>query len=316
MKILITGGAGFIGSNLAIHLTNKYPDYEITVFDALTYCGSKDNLSEIWDKPNFKFIKGDITCMMNFVKSINCDVVINLAAETHVDNSISNSTPFIMTNCLGVKQVLDFCRTKAVKILHFSTDEVYGPSIDGHRFTEDERLSPGNPYSASKAFGDHLLRAYHNTYGLQYIIVRPANNYGPRQFGEKFIPTIIRSILNDESIPVFGSGKAKRAWMYVQDTCRYITAILHTPKEYWDIDEIVNLGSEFSRTNLWIADYIRNNIFKRTGKKGTIEFVDDRLGHDMDYRIDLLGAEGFMDGESTPWEEGIDKTITWYLENL
>jgi dTDP-glucose 4,6-dehydratase len=254
--------------------------------------------------------------MMNFVKSINCDVVINLAAETHVDNSIANSMPFIMTNCLGVKQVLDFCRKKAVPILHFSTDEVYGSSIDGHCFTEDERLSPGNPYSASKAFGDHLLRAYHNTYGLKYIIVRPANNYGPRQFKEKFIPTIIRKLLNDERPPIFGMGTAKRTWVYVQDTCSAIDKILHTPQGYWNLDHILNLGSNFSKVIAWIEHDINLRIFKRTGKVGSMKFVDDRPGHDTDYQTDSWKAELLGCTQRTPWDEGIDKTITWYMENL
>lgn len=309
--ILVTGGAGFIGSCFIRHILNKYLDYNVINLDALTYCGNLENLDSIKNNPNYKFVHGNI-CDKNLVKDIvkTCDYVVNFAAESHVDNSIKNPEIFIKTNVEGTLNLLQACKDIGIKrYLQISTDEVYGSLNKTDYFYETTPLQPNSPYSASKASADLLVRAYHKTYELPTLITRCSNNYGPYQYPEKLIPFFISKLLKNEKVPVYGNGLNVRDWLYVCDHCEAIDIVLHKGK----IGEIYNIGGHNEKTNIEITKL----VLKEMGKdESFIEYVDDRLGHDKRYAIannKITSELGWK--PSVSFEEGIKKTINWYLNN-
>ena len=279
-KLMITGCAGFIGSHVTEEFLNA--GYTVHGVDKFTYAGKEDNLKNAKENPNFSLTRSCITLeshMKYVIEERNIDWVVHLAAETHVDNSIKNSEVFMHTNILGTKSLLDACIATDTKILHFSTDEVYG-SATNESFTEESRLNPTNPYSASKAAAEHLITAYANTYGLEYIMVRPSNNYGPRQHAEKFLPTIMRQLAADQKIPVYGNGHQEREWMYVKDTANAVRFILeHSP-----INETYNVSSQFHLRNIDVVN--KMCALYNKNPEDCIEYVKDRAGHDFKYSID------------------------------
>ncbi|EAU0476280.1 dTDP-glucose 4,6-dehydratase, partial [Salmonella enterica] len=289
MKLLVTGGAGFIGSNFVMYMLREHPDYEIVNVDSLTYAGNLENLQSVESNPQYTFIRADITDVqqMEQIISKGIDVVVNFAAESHVDRSILSPDIFVRTNVLGTQVLLDAAKKYQVtKYVQVSTDEVYGSLGPTGLFTEETPLMPNSPYSASKAGGDLLVRAYHETFGLPVNITRCSNNYGPFQFPEKLIPLIISRALNDEAIPVYGDGLNIRDWLYVEDHCSAIDLVIHNGK----IGEVYNIGGNNERTNLYIVE----TILKQLGKPANlIQYVQDRLGHDRRYGIDptKLGTE-------------------------
>ena len=316
MKILVTGGAGFIGCNFIYYMLNKYPDYEIVCLDALTYAGNLKSLSGAVVNPKFKFVKGSISdkdFVDRLFKSESFDIVVNFAAESHVDRSIENPFIFLETNIMGTACLLEASKKYGVKRYHqVSTDEVYGdlpldrPDIF---FTEKTNLSASSPYSASKASADLLTLAYHRTYGLPVTISRCSNNYGPYQFPEKLIPLMIMKALADESLPVYGNGLNVRDWLYVEDHCRAIDLIIHNGK----VGEIYNVGGHNEKQNIEIVKL----ICKELGKpESLITYVSDRKGHDMRYAIDpakIHEERGWL--PETKFADGIRKTISWYLNH-
>lgn len=316
MKLLVTGGAGFIGSNFLHYMVAKYPNYEFICLDALTYAGNYENLTSIINKPNFKFVKGDIRDIEfidKLFKNENFDMVVNFAAESHVDNSIKNPNVFADTNIIGTMVLMNASKKYGIKRYHqISTDEVYGdlpldrPDL---KFTEETPLHTSSPYSASKAGADLQVLAYARTFGLPVTISRCSNNYGPYQFPEKLIPLVISKALNNEQIPVYGSGKNVRDWIHVKDHNIGIDMILHKGKE----GEIYNLGGHSERTNLEVV----KTILKQMGKSSDlITYVADRPGHDRRYAIDSTKAEKDLGWELTyTFEDGIKETIDWYLNN-
>lgn len=317
MKVLITGGAGFIGSNLVFHMLKKYPDYRVVCLDSLTYAGNISNLAPIIENPNFKFVKGDITdreLVNKLFKYEKVDYIINLAAESHVDKSIEDPEIFLKTNILGTNVLLDAARTYGVKRFHqVSTDEVYGDlTLDRPDlfFTENTPIHTSSPYSASKAAADLLVQAYNRTYKLPVTISRCSNNYGPYQFPEKLIPLMILRALKDELLLVYGNGENIRDWLYVEDHCTAIDLILHNGKD----GEVYNIGGHNEKTNLEVV----KTILKELGKsESLITFVKDRAGHDMRYAIDPTKTRGELGWEpTTKFDDGIKKTIQWYLDNF
>jgi len=308
MRLLVTGGAGFIGSNFVHHVLKEHSDYEITVLDKLTYAGRKENLQDVWDK--ITFIQGDITKKEDVAKSgRDCDCIVNFAAETHVDRSILDAGTFVLTDVLGVYNLLEAARKFNVsKFVQISTDEVYGDILKGS-FKETDRLNPRNPYSASKAGAELLCRAYFETYGLFVTLTRSSNNYGPNQHPEKLIPkSIIHALLN-QPIPVYGAGKNIRDWLYVEDNCEAIDRVLHDGKS----GEIYNVAGNQELENLQVV----KTILKLAGKpESLIEFVKDRPGHDLRYSInaDKISALGWK--PRTKFEAGIKKTLQWYKQNV
>ena len=311
MKLLVTGGAGFIGSCFVRHILNKYSDYKVINLDALTYCGNLANLDDVKDNPNYTFIHGNI-CDKKLVQSIIADVdcVVNFAAESHVDNSIKNPEIFIETNVQGTLNLLQASKEhKIQRYLQVSTDEVYGTLGKTGYFYETTPLAPNSPYSASKASADLLVRAYHETYGLPVLNTRCSNNYGPYQYPEKLIPFFISKLLKNEKVPVYGDGLNVRDWLYVYDHCEAIDVVLHKGK----IGEVYNIGGHKEKTNMEITKL----ILQAMGKDETsIEYVKDRLGHDRRYAISndkITNELGWQ--PSVTFEEGIKMTIKWYLEN-
>lgn len=311
MNILVTGGAGFIGSCFVRHILNKYPDYKVINLDALTYCGNLDNLRDVENNPNYKFIKGNI-CDKKLVREIisEVDAVVNFAAESHVDNSIKHPEIFIETNVQGTLNLLQGSKELGVeRFLQVSTDEVYGTLGKTGYFYETTPLAPNSPYSASKASADMLVRAYYETYKLPVLNTRCSNNYGPYQYPEKLIPFFISKLLRGEKVPVYGDGLNVRDWLYVYDHCEAIDIVLHRGT----VGEVYNIGGHNEKTNLEITKIILNAM----GKDETyIEYVQDRLGHDRRYAIsnDKITAElGWK--PSLTFEEGIKLTIDWYLNN-
>ena len=310
MKILVTGGAGFIGSCFIRHIFNKYPDYKIINLDALTYCGSLDNLKDITFS-NYEFVRGNI-CDKKLVRELmpQVDCVINFAAESHVDNSLTNPEIFVDTNVKGTLNLLQASlETKVKKYIQISTDEVYGSlGYDGY-FTEESPLAPNSPYSASKAGADLLVRAYNKTYGLPAIITRCSNNYGPYQYPEKLIPFFIKKLINGEKVPVYGDGMNVRDWIYVYDHCNAVDTVLHKGK----IGEIYNIGAHSEKTNIDIVRLILKALHKG---EDYIEYVADRPGHDKRYAIcsDKITSELGWKPKVT-FEEGISSTISWYLNH-
>ena len=311
MKILVTGGAGFIGSCFIRNELKKHPDYKIINLDALTYCGNIENLKDIENNPNYKFIHGNI-CDKSLVREIikEVDCVINFAAESHVDNSIKTPEIFVETNVGGTLNLLQACKELGIeRFLQVSTDEVYGTLGKDGYFYETTLLAPNSPYSASKASADLLVRAYHETFKLPVLNTRCSNNYGPYQYPEKLIPYFISKLLKNEKVPVYGDGLNVRDWLYVYDHCEAIDTVLHKGK----IGEIYNIGGHNEKTNLEITHL----ILEAMGKDETsIEYVQDRLGHDRRYAIsnDKITSELGWEPSIT-FEEGIKLTINWYLNN-
>lgn len=314
--IVVTGGAGFIGSNFVYYMLNKYPDYRIICLDCLTYAGNVHTLNKAKDNPNFRFAKVNI-CDKEAVKQLfteeKPDIVVNFAAESHVDRSITGPEIFIKTNIEGTQTLMEVCRELNIPRYHqVSTDEVYGdlpldrPDLF---FTEKTPLHASSPYSASKAGADMLVMAYHRTYNFPATISRCSNNYGPYHFPEKLIPLTIINALNDKPLPVYGDGKNVRDWLYVEDHCRAIDLIIHNGK----IGEIYNVGGHNEMANIDIVKL----ICKELGKpESLIEFVEDRKGHDRRYAIDptfIHNELGWL--PETKFEDGIKKTIKWYVEN-
>lgn len=310
MKLLITGGCGFIGSNFVKYILSTYPDYRVINLDALTYAGNLDNLEDVSKNPNYTFIQGDIGNYEQVVELIeNCDGVLNFAAETHVDRSILDPAIFVRTNVLGTQVLLEAVRRKNIpRFLHVSTDEVYG-SVPRGAFTEESPLSPNSPYAASKAGADHLVRAYHNTYRLPSIITRSSNNFGPYQFPEKLIPLFVMKAMADEKVPLYGDGLNVRDWIFVEDNCRAIDMVFHKGKE----GEIYNIGAGNERSNIEIATM----ILKAINKPGSlINYVDDRPGHDRRYALNSTKIEKELGWKAIhDFKEAIGKTIDWYKEN-
>ena len=325
-KILITGGAGFIGSHVVRHFIKKYPDYEIYNLDKLTYAGNLENLKDIEDFPNYHFLKGDINDT-NFVNDIfreyGFDSVIHLAAESHVDRSISSPMDFIFTNIVGTANLLNAARSiwngnfEGKRFYHVSTDEVYGSLGDHGYFVETTPYDPKSPYSASKASSDHLVRAYHNTYNLPVVISNCSNNYGPNQFPEKLLPLAINNIKNLKPIPVYGKGENIRDWLYVIDHASAIDVIFHQSR----VGETYNIGGNNEWKNIdLIRTLCRIMDRKLDRKEGTSEnlitFVKDRAGHDLRYAIDSSKLQNDFGWEpSLVFEEGLEKTVDWYLAN-
>ena len=316
MKILVTGGAGFIGSNFMHYMVNKYPKYDFVCLDALTYAGNYNNIKSLEGKSNFKFVKGNI-CDREFIYNLfeneKFDWVVNFAAESHVDNSIKNPEIFLKTNILGTEVLMDASRKYNVKRYHqISTDEVYGdlpldrPDL---LFTENTPIHTSSPYSSSKAGADLLVMAYYRTYGLPVTISRCSNNYGPYQFPEKLIPVVISKALKSEKIPVYGKGENVRDWIHVHDHNVGVDYILHNGK----VGEVYNLGGHSERTNLDVV----KTILKTLGKsEELITYVTDRPGHDLRYAIDSTKVEKELGWDRTyTFEEGIKETIDWYLNN-
>ncbi len=316
MKILVTGGAGFIGGNFIHYMLREHPEDEVVCVDCLTYAGDMETLEPVWDNPHFSFHKTDITDREDIDRVFETerpDVVVNFAAESHVDRSIEDPGIFLRTNIIGTQVLMDASIKYEVKRYHqVSTDEVYGdlpldkPDL---YFTEETPLHTSSPYSASKASADLLVLAYHRTYGLPVTISRCSNNYGPYQFPEKLIPLMITNALNDKPLPVYGQGINVRDWLYVEDHCRAIDMILRNGRE----GEIYNVGGHNEMHNIDIVKL----ICKRLGKpESLITFVTDRKGHDLRYAIDATKIQeelGWM--PETKFEDGIRKTIDWYLEN-
>lgn len=316
MKILVTGGAGFIGGNFAHYITNTYPEDQIVVLDALTYAGNLETLEPIMDKPNFKFIKGDIRDR-SFIDDLfakeKFDIVVNFAAESHVDRSIENPGLFVETNVMGVQVLLDASLKYGVKRYHqVSTDEVYGDLPLDRKdlmFTEETPLHTSSPYSASKASADLLVLAYHRTFKLPVTISRCSNNYGPYHFPEKLIPLMISRALADESLPVYGKGENVRDWLHVHDHCTAIDLVIRKGRE----GEVYNIGGHNERTNLEVV----KTILKQLGKpESLIHFVTDRPGHDLRYAIDPTKIENELGWKPVyNFDTGIKQTIEWYLNN-
>lgn len=311
-KILVTGGAGFIGSNFIKYMLDKYPEYKIINLDLLTYAGNLENLAEVENHPHYSFVKGDICdgSLVNQLVSEGVNYIINFAAESHVDRSIEDPGVFIRTNVMGTQILLDAAlKHKVDKFVQISTDEVYGSLGETGYFTEETPLAPNSPYSASKAGADMLVRAYHETFKLPVNITRCSNNYGPYQFPEKLIPLIIANAQEDKEIPVYGDGLNVRDWLHVIDHCCAIDAVLHRGKP----GEVYNIGGNNEKKNIEIVRTILESLNK---PESLIKFVTDRPGHDRRYAIDATKIKKELEWEpSYSFEKGIKETIKWYLEN-
>ena len=316
MNIIVTGGAGFIGSNFIFYMLKKHPQYRIVCFDNLTYAGNLETLQSVRDNKNFRFVKGDIADK-EAVEKLLCeekpDIVVNFAAESHVDRSIADPGIFLKTNIMGTQVLMDACMKFGVKRFHqVSTDEVYGdlpldrPDL---LFTEDTPIHTSSPYSSSKAGADLLALAYYRTYGLSVTISRCSNNYGPFQFPEKLIPLMIVKALKNESLPVYGKGLNVRDWLYVEDHCSAIDLIIHNGQ----IGHVYNVGGHNERSNIEIVKTLLDILGK---PHSLITYVEDRKGHDLRYAIDptkISNELGWL--PETKFDDGIVKTINWYLEN-
>ena len=315
-KWLVTGGAGFIGSNFVFYMLDKYPQDQIVCLDKLTYAGNLETLESVMENPRFTFVKGDIAdrgAVYALFEKEHPDVVVNFAAESHVDRSVVDPGIFLQTNILGTGVLMDACRKYGIQRYHqVSTDEVYGDlPLDRTDlfFTEQTPIHTSSPYSASKASADLLVQAYHRTFGLPVSISRCSNNYGPYHFPEKLIPLMIANALNDKPLPVYGTGENVRDWLYVTDHCAAIDLIVRKGR----VGEVYNIGGHNERTNLQVVKTILKALDK---PESLIHFVTDRPGHDMRYAIDPTKIHeelGWL--PTTPFDEGIQKTIRWYLEN-
>jgi dTDP-glucose 4,6-dehydratase len=312
VRVLVTGGAGFIGSNFVRHLLLARRDVDIINFDSLTYAGNPESLADIADNPRYKFVRGDITDKkaVHAIFEEHLDAVVNFAAETHVDRSIEDASPFLRTNILGVQCLLDAAKQfKLSKFVQISTDEVYGSAPAGGSFTEETILDPRSPYAASKASADHLVSAYANTYGLPAVVLRCTNNYGPYQFPEKLIPLIIANAREDKTLPIYGDGMQERDWLFVEDYCRAIAVALEKAAP----GSIYNVSAGTPQPNLKIV----RTILKHLGKpESLMQYVKDRPGHDRRYALDSSKLQRELGWSPiVPFEEGIRRTIDWYQSN-
>ncbi|MEK4607347.1 dTDP-glucose 4,6-dehydratase [Geobacillus sp. FSL W8-1251] len=313
MNLLVTGGAGFIGSNFVRYMLEKYPNYKVVNYDLLTYAGNLENLKDVENHPNYTFVKGDINnreLVDYLVKTHKIDVIVNFAAESHVDRSIADPGIFVKTNVLGTQALLDVAKANHIKkYVQISTDEVYGTLGETGYFTEETPLAPNSPYSASKAGGDLLVRAYHETYGLNVNITRCSNNYGPYHFPEKLIPLMITNALEGKELPIYGDGQNIRDWLHVKDHCAAIDLVIHKGRP----GEVYNIGGHNERTNNEIVHII---VEKLGVSKELIKYVADRPGHDRRYAIDptkIMTELGWK--PQYTFEEGIEETIQWYIDN-
>ena len=313
MKILITGGCGFIGSNFILYMLKKYVDYQIVNLDSLTYAGNLENLKDLESNPNYKFVEGDI-CDDKLVNDLvkNTDLIVHFAAESHVDRSIENPEAFIKTNVIGTYTLLEAAKNNGLKRFHhISTDEVFGSlELDSNsKFNEATPYDPRSPYSSSKASSDHLVRAYFHTYNLPITISNCSNNYGPYHFPEKLFPLFITNLMEDKKVPLYGDGMNVRDWLYVEDHCEAIDAIVHRGK----IGETYCIGGDAEKTNKEIT----YKIIELMGEdENSIEFVKDRPGHDRRYAIDFSKIKNELGWTpKVSFEEGLEKTIDWYKKN-
>ena len=325
-KIIITGGAGFIGSHVVRRFVTQYPEYRIINLDKLTYAGNLANLKDIENRPNYRFIKGDITDA-GFIDQLfsdeQPDAVIHLAAESHVDRSISNPLEFVLTNVVGTVNLLNAARRywegsyAEKRFYHVSTDEVYGALGETGMFTEETKYDPHSPYSASKAGSDHFVRAYHDTYGLSTVISNCSNNYGSHHFPEKLIPLAINNIKNNKPVPVYGKGENVRDWLWVEDHARAIDVIFHQAKA----GDTYNIGGHNEWKNIDLIRLLCRIMDRKLGREEgesekLITFVKDRAGHDLRYAIDSSKLQRELDWvPSLQFEEGLEKTVDWYLAN-
>jgi len=315
MRLLVTGGCGFIGSNFIRYFLKTYPEASLINVDKLTYAGNLENLSDLSRFPRYHFIRGDIaeeSLMEDLIKK-GVDAIVNFAAESHVDRSIENPSAFMKTNIFGTFVLLETLRKvftgQKIRFLHISTDEVYGSLGEKGAFTEGTPLAPNSPYSASKTSADMMVRAYHHTYGIPAIITRCSNNYGPYQFPEKLIPLMISNAMEDKELPIYGDGLQIRDWIYVEDHCRALDLVLRQAKA----GEVYNIGGRSEKTNLDVA----KTILDRLGKPHSlIRFVADRPGHDRRYAIDFSKIERELGWTpKVSFEEGIGLTIRWYQDH-
>jgi len=312
MKLFVTGGAGFIGSHFIRHMLRVHPECQIVNFDKLTYAGNLDNVRDVETSPRYRFVRGDICDPSAVLAALEegTDAIVNFAAETHVDRSIEEAAPFVRTNVLGVQVLLDAARVRRVqRFVQVSTDEVMGSLGPTGYFTEESPLRPNSPYAASKAAAELLVRAAHRTFGMDVLIVRAGNNYGPYQFPEKLIPLVITNAMADLPLPIYGDGRQVRDWIYVEDYCRALDLILQGGRA----GEIYCVGARAERTNLEVVEMILELLDK---PRSLIRFVEDRPGHDQRYALDPSKVErefGWRPQET--FESGLRKTIAWYQAN-
>lgn len=325
-KIIITGGAGFIGSHVVRRMVNRYPEYQIINLDKLTYAGNLENLKDIERSPNYRFVKGDIvdaSFIDELFRTEKPDAVIHLAAESHVDRSITNPLEFVMTNVIGTVNLLNAAREQwkgaydRHRFYHVSTDEVYGALGETGMFTEETSYDPHSPYSASKASSDHFVRAYQDTYGMDTVISNCSNNYGSHHFPEKLIPLSINNIKHNRPIPIYGKGENVRDWLWVEDHARAIDVIFHEAKS----GETYNIGGHNEWTNIDLIRLLCSIMDRKLGRKEgesakLITYVTDRAGHDLRYAIDSSKLQRDLGWTpSITFEEGLEKTVDWFLEN-
>lgn len=312
MRFLVTGGAGFIGSNFIHYVLGQHPDWEIVNLDKLTYAGNLANLKDIESAPRYRFVKGDIADreLVDQLLGEGLDVIIHFAAESHVDRSILDPSPFIETNVRGTQVLLEGAKRHQVqRFIQVSTDEVYGSLGEEGKFTEESPLAPNSPYAASKAAADHLCRAYYRTYGLPVIITRCSNNYGPYQFPEKLIPLTIINAIEGKPVPLYGDGLNVRDWIFVEDHCRALDMIIQRGR----IGEVYNIGGDNERANLDLVRYLLDIMGQ---PQNLITFVADRPGHDQRYALDTTKIRKELGWEPRyPLEKALRDTLNWYLEN-